>query len=328
MSNLYSAELHELYGELKDVRKILIVTHVNPDGDATGSSLALSRILKGMGKDVTLYCRDPFPFNFTFLKGSSGVVHHIPEEDFEMVFFLDTGNPDRVGDEMVDFLKTNGRKKILMDHHVPYSHPSTHYDHYFLDENAAATAVIVYRFMESNKIPMDREIAECLYAAIMSDTGGMRYDNSDREAFSIMAGLVEYVEPGKISSQIWDNAPIEQLRFLSEVIGEMKILCGGRAAAILLTTEQYNRFGLKPDHTDGFINYARSVAGVRVAARFRQIGKNSYKVSLRSDGFIDAASVSNSFGGGGHRNAAGFVFNGTYEEGLTLIEEIVNREIS
>jgi phosphoesterase RecJ-like protein len=119
--------------------------------------------------------------------------------------------------------------------------------------------------------------------------------------------------------------PLAQVRLLAEVLGSIRLLADGRAAVFEIRREQLDRYGLGPDHVDQFINYARAIKGVEVAMRFRELAPGRYKVSMRSKGSIDASLISRELGGGGHRNAAGFLFTGSLDEGCTLLEEIVAR---
>lgn len=311
--------------ELKKCRSVLISGHVNPDGDSTGSSIAFYHILKSLGITGILYSHDSYPYNFMFLEGAGLLINEVPAVEPDMYIVLDAGSPDRVGSRLFDVMKKSNKPKVFFDHHVEYRDPLEFFNFAFVDEHAAATGVMIYRFIKENGLAMDKNIATALYSAIMSDTGGLRYNSSNAEAFTVLSELVGFVQPWEISSNIWENVPLNQIRMLAEVLSRMDIIAGGRAAVIEITLEQMEKYGMGPDNVDGFINFGRSIQGVEVAMRFRELEKNLYKVSMRSRGNIDASKISNEFGGGGHRNAAGFNFKGTYADAVKLVEDIVKR---
>ncbi|HOW50453.1 MAG TPA: DHH family phosphoesterase [bacterium] len=310
---------------LKTTQSALIVGHITPDGDSVGSSVALYHLFTGFGISTTLYSADPYPYNFMFIPGAEKVVYELPliEPDFYVV--VDAGSPQRTGEAIYQQMSVSRKPKIFFDHHVSYRDPGAFFDQVFLDDAAAATALLVHRFMKQHGYPMTREIAIAIYAAVMADTGGMRYNSTNREAFAVLSELVDFVEPWEIAAKIWEEVPHAQMRLLAEVIASIRLLAGGKAAVFEITRAQLDRYRLGPDHVDSFINYARAIAGVEVAMRFRELAPYRYKVSMRSKGNIDAAKISNEFGGGGHRNAAGFEFSGTFDEGCKLVEEIVAR---
>lgn len=310
---------------LRTARSALVAGHVNPDGDSVGSSVALYHLFTGLGITTTLYSAEPYPYNFLFLPGADKVVHELPliEPDFYVV--VDAGAPQRVGEALYRQMSVTRRPKIFFDHHVSYRDPGAFFDQSFLDDAAAATALLVYRFMKQHGHPVTREIATAIYAAVMSDTGGMRYSSTNREAFAVLAELVDMLEPWEIAAKIWEEVPHAQLQLLAEVLASIRLLAGGKAALFEIRREQLERYKLGPDHVDTFINYARAISGVEVAMRFRELAPGRYKVSMRSKGNIDAAKISNEFGGGGHRNAAGFEFTGSFDDACKLVEEIVAR---
>ncbi len=313
----------DLFTLLGAARSVLVAGHENPDGDSVGTTLAFHHLLTGRGIATTLYSIDPYPYNFLFLPGADRVIHRLPDEEPDLYVIVDAGGPQRVGEDLYRRLCVTRRPKFLFDHHVVYHDPGAFFDQTFLDDGAAATAVLVHRFMKKHGLPVTPEIALCLYAAVMADTGGMRYSATNREAFEMLAGLVEYVDPWAVAAQIWEEMPEGQVRLLGEAISSIRVLADGRAAVFQVTLEQMVRYGVGPDHIDSFINYARAIKGVEVAFRFRELAPGRYKASIRSKGTIDASRIANELGGGGHRNAAGFEFNGSFDDACALVENIV-----
>jgi len=304
---------------------VIISGHEMPDGDCMGSSLALASILRRMGKTVSVFKEDPFPFNYLFLKGSNDFISTLPKDDPDLFIILDSGSPERVGETLYTKLKNTDIPKILIDHHIQSDEKKAFYTEAIVDSGACATAALIFKLSRELKFELNKAESEAIYAAVMSDTGGLRYGSTNKEAFLVLSELLDKVEPWEIASNIYENVPEDQLRLLAEVLNDMRVLSDGKAAVIRITRDQLKRYSMKPDNVDSFVNFARSVQGVQIAMRFREKGDNLWKVSMRSRGNIDSSVIAGEFGGGGHRNAAGFVFEGTFDEGLEKIGEIVDR---
>ncbi|HNW82226.1 MAG TPA: bifunctional oligoribonuclease/PAP phosphatase NrnA [bacterium] len=302
---------------------ILIAGHEMPDGDCMGSSLALASILRRMGKKAIIFKEDRYPFNYLFLAGAEDTINELPDTDPDLFIILDSGSPERVGEKLYKKMQKSSSSRILFDHHIQSDDKKGFYGAFYIDESACATCAIIYRWALNRKITLERNEAEAIYAGIISDTGGLKYGSTNKEAFLILSELVDIVNPWEIATQIYENVPACQLKMLSEVLADMRILGNGRAAVIKITLDQFERYALHPDNVDSFVNYARSVKGVQIAMRFREKGHNLWKVSLRSRDKIDASAIASNFGGGGHKNAAGFNFEGTFEQGLEKVEEIL-----
>ena len=319
-------KMFDRVNEIIDKADTIIVSgHIMPDGDAMGSSLAMASILRRMGKDVLVFKEDPFPFNYIFLKGSDNFISTLPEKDPDLFIILDSGSPERVGDNLYRRLQVTESPKVLIDHHVQSDEKKAFYTEAVVDNKACATAALIHRWSVESNIKLNRDEAEAVYAAVMSDTGGLRYGSTNKEAFDILGQLIDQVDPWEVASNIYENVTAEQLKLLAEVLSDMRIISGGKAAVIRITLEQLERYSLRPDHVEGFVNFARSVKGVQLAVRFREKSENLWKASIRSKGGINSSLIAEEFGGGGHINAAGFYFEGTFEEGLTKIGEIVDR---
>lgn len=308
---------------IRKAETVLVAGHEMPDGDSMSCVLAIGSILKRLGKEVTIFNSDRFPFNYMFLKGSDQYVETLPQKDPDLYIIVDCGAPDRVSKVLYDRMRSSSSFKILLDHHIINEKSKEFFDEFYIDEAACATAAIVYRWCRENGIELTGDEAQAIYAGIVSDTGGLKYGSTNREAFEILADLVEKVDPWETSSKIFEDVPLNQLKMLSEVLGDLTLIADGKGAVIKITIDQFTRFGLSPDHIDSFVNFARSVKGVQLAVRFREKDENVWKVSMRSSGNIDSNRIAAGFGGGGHRNAAGFIFHGTFEDGLKKVEEIV-----
>jgi len=285
--------------------KILVASHESPDGDAIGSTLALTNALRSVGKQVTAFNLDRVPENFRFLPGAETVVREIATDArFDLGFILDAGELRRAG----TFLRDQCHVLVNIDHH-PFSEALGPFD--LIDTGASATAALICRVLDGCDIPISLEVARCIYTGLLSDTGSFRYSNANPEAFRMAARMVELgVDPWGIASGLYESQDAARLRLLSLALSTLAISSCGRMASVTVTDAMMEAAGANVEHTDGFVNYPRSVRGVEVALFFRQVGPDSYKVGFRSKGDIDVGSLARELGGGGHHNAAGALVEG------------------
>jgi phosphoesterase RecJ-like protein len=297
----------EILKTIEKGRRFLVASHESPDGDALASTLALTNALREMGKEVVAYNRDGLPAPFAFLPGAATLVHELADQrPFDAGFILDAGELHRAGSE----LRECCRILVNIDHH-PYSDFG---DLRLLDVQASATGALIYRLLAAAGWPISAEVALCIYTAILSDTGSFRYSNADPEAFRIGAEMVgRGVRPWYVASSLYESQAAERLRLLARALATLTVSACGRYASVSVTEEMYRETGSGPEHTDGFVNYPRSVRGVEVALFFRQVGPAAYKVGFRSKGKVDVGALSRELGGGGHHNAAGAVVAGDLE---------------
>ncbi len=286
---------------LRTANRVLITMHRGPDGDALGSALALACALRDLGRDVTVYNPDDLPYNFRFLRGADGVATSVPEDAaFDATVATDAGAFDRLGPDV----PPAERRGVLinLDHHIttePFG------DINYVDPHAASVGILAYKIMKGLGAPLSRDAAECIYASILADTGCFRYSSTDPECLRIAAELLEAgVDPWEMTVRVYEQQPLARMRLLADVLGTLEV--HGKLATITITNAMVERTGSETDLTDGFINYARSVDGVEVAASFREPQNGGpWRVSFRSRGRVNVAAIAKQFGGGGHHNAAG-----------------------
>ena len=295
---------------VRDNRVFLVSSHVNPEGDAIGSALALAEGLEAMGKDVTVFFDDAIPYIYRFLPHVDRIVHDVEGMAFDVTIAVDCGKLERLGK---GFGRLKGRGVFVnIDHH---STNDLFGDINLIDERASATGEIVYRLLKALDVPITYTIATNLYVAILMDTGSFRYSSATPEAFRMAAELVEKgVRPWEIAKRIYESHPIERLRLLGHALGTIELRCGGKVAIMVVTEEMYRLSGASEGMTESFVNYPRSIEGVKVAVFIREIGEGRYKLSLRAKADVDVGEVASLFGGGGHRRAAGCVVEGRLEE--------------
>ncbi len=320
----------EIIEKVKKGKRFLVVSHVNPEGDAVGSLIGMALALKGMGKDVTAYLEDPVPENFSFLPGADTVTHSLAGAGgFDVTFAVDCGQKDRLGKGFIA-LKEPGII-INIDHHIT--------NDLFgginvIAPEASSAGEVVYDLCKAAGIKVTKDIAVNLYVAILTDTGSFRYSCSTPEAFIKAGELVRLgADPWDVSTRIYENYPAKKYKLLGMVLSTLEVVKVGAGgpddsiAMVTVTQEMFKKSGADKDHADGFVNYARGIQGVAVGVLFRETGPNEYKVSMRSKGSVDVSAIALSFGGGGHANAAGCSIKGTLEEVRAKISDTIRVKV-
>lgn len=295
--------------EVKQRESFLLTTHVNPEGDAIGSTLALAIALSSAGKKVKVYTVDPVPKSLKFLP-SSDMVEQVQtvNQGFDAVITVDCGDLDRV--KLFDRDNVPGDILINIDHHVTNSR----FGDINLIEDSVASAELVYEIIKGLGIFVSSDIATCLYTAIMTETGSFRYSNTNLRAFEMAEELVKAgAEPWKISENVYSRNSAGRIMLLAEVLSNLEFNRDKNIAWITVMEEMYQRTGTTKEDVEDFINYPRSIEGVEVAVLFRETD-HDWKISFRSNGRIDVAKVALEFGGGGHSMASGCLLKGSLED--------------
>ena len=290
--------------------RFLIACHENPEGDAIGSQLALALALRKMGKTATVLNADPVPGNLAFLPGAESVVYDEDGSGYEVAVVVDCGSRERTGRVEAELAKP--AVMVNIDHHRTNGGCG---DYCLIDPEAAATGMLVYRILSAMGTEIDYDVAVNIYVAILTDTGSFHYSNSSPEAFHIAGEMIRRgIDPWAVAEQVYETQSAERLHLLGRVLSSLEIAAGGRVAAITTMKSDLDEFSARKDFLEGFINYPRSVIGVEVAVSFREEGAGEFRVSFRSKGRVDVSAVAQSFGGGGHRNAAGCTVQGSLDE--------------
>jgi phosphoesterase RecJ-like protein len=308
-------------------RRIVITTHVSPDGDGLSAELALNRFLQKAGREVAVVNRDPAPEIYAFLPGADEILisDRLPAGT-DLVFVTDCGGLDRTG------LEVNGDTSptvVVIDHHLTNDHSG---EINFLDVNASATGELVYfllREMENHgEGKIDYPIALCLYTSIFTDTGSFRYSNTTPQALSIASELLAYgVNSWMVAEHVYESKSFPVLQLTGRFLSTLRISRKGRFAWGHIRQADLRETGTRDEHTDGFVNFPRSIRGVEVAVLFREINTDSVKISMRSKGKVNVAAIAEKFGGGGHHNAAGCVLSGSLEEVKRRVLGIVGESL-
>lgn len=290
----------------------IIAGHRDPDGDSLGSSLALGLALEQMGKRVEVMSADPLFAAYMRLPESDRItVSATAPAGYPVVVLVECNAVARSGIEGLE-----ERLVVNIDHHA--NNPEFG-EVNWVDPSVAAVGVMVYRLLQALDVEITLAIATHLYVAILTDTGSFRYSNTDADAFRVCAELVDHgVEVSAVAEAIYENVPRDKVRLLGVALASLTIDPDGRVAAMVLHHETLASSPGKPD-TEGIVNRAKAIEGVSVAALFKEVEPQSYRVSLRSDGAVDVAAIASGLGGGGHPRAAGCMVTGSIDEAKETI---------
>jgi phosphoesterase RecJ-like protein len=297
-----------LASTLMEHSSFVLTSHVNPDGDALGSELALCYLLRDLGKTVAVINHSPTPDNLRWLDDGNDIEIFDPAKHDPLIktagciAILDTNQPDRLR-SMEPAVLASPARKIIVDHHLD-PHPFA--NEYLTDTEATSTGEILYRLvthMRRDSIP--RNIARALYTAIMTDTGSFRFPRTVAETHRIAAHLLDSgADPTEIYANIYETWSPGRLRLLGEVLDSMRTDFDGKLAYVVCTRESFRATGTSEVDTDNFTVYPMGVLGVVVGILFCEQA-DGVKVSFRSKGTIPINELAKEFGGNGHLNAAG-----------------------
>ena len=316
------SEPADILRALEPCASILISVHKNPDGDALGSQLALMLALERMGKQVTLHNLDPVPEIYRFLpQGDRIKIGRPVTGSYDAIIVLDA-EPSRTGLFDGDY---PARTRINIDHHItnPLEWPLI-----WLDANASATGEMIYKLISMMNVPINADMALCLYTAIFTDTGSFRYSNTTPDSMRIASALLEAgADTWLVTENVYESFAYPRLKLLGAVLSGMERSADNRIAWVVVTDELYQQTGTTAEDTDNFVNFVRSIKGVEAAVLFRQTGPLQYKISLRSKGRVDLSVLAQTLGGGGHKNAAGGVVDGTIREVKAKVIDAVQKAL-
>jgi len=298
--------------------RIVITSHLRPDGDSICTALALSFMGELLGKEVAIINRDntPFPFN-NFPDIEKVQIGDIAPQHFDMIIFLECANVSRSGQDNLD-----NYFKVNIDHH----HSNDYYaDINWVNPNASAVGEIVYELGEKLNIQFTPQIASHLYCAIVSDTGSFQFSNTTAKSFEVCHRLVNNgADPIKISDLLFNNNLPEKIKLLGRVLSTLQMNEEGNIAVITMFKEDLQSLNLRETDTEDITTIARSIKGVELVLFFKEMDKDTFRISIRSKDTANAAVVAEKFGGGGHVHAAGFTVSGKYEKLLKEIPEKVD----
>ncbi|MBQ9314792.1 MAG: bifunctional oligoribonuclease/PAP phosphatase NrnA [Clostridia bacterium] len=296
---------------------IVILTHENPDGDAVGSSLAMMLALKKIGKKVDVVIPSLNKM-YDILPGYEDIKKYAEENDnYDLCIALDSADLERLHSCKEVFEKAENT--IVIDHHITNQNFG---DVNYVNAAASSTCqnlVVVIGYLD---IAISKDIAMCLYTGILTDTGGFRY-NVQIETFEIAAMLLETgIDIAKIYRNFFDLTTMARTKVLGKALDRLELLSNGKVAFTYITKEDEEKYDLMDGDHEGIVNYGRDIENVEVSIFVRQIDEK-YKVSMRSNEYLDVSLIASKYGGGGHMKAAGLTSNMSFDLlKQTLVAEI------
>ena len=330
-----SSEILEIQKLLTPEHKIVIITHYNPDGDAIGSSLGLKHFLKQKGIEAEVIVPNDFPKFLKWMPDAKQIIiadykrKQAGEAIYtaDVIFVLDFNASHRSGNLVAPWLEKARATKILIDHH---QQPDD-FHYVYSDVTIPATCQMVYHFIQAlnEENLVNKEVAECLYTGIMTDTGGFRFRSTSATTHRITANLIEKgADPAMITSNTWDTNTVSRLHLLALILGRIEVVKEGKVAILWLKRDELKEFGFQKGDTEGFVNYGLSIMGTQVSAFFMEdLYDDFIKFSFRSKENFDVNQFSRKhFNGGGHINAAGGKYMKSIEETIIDFKAKIEQE--
>ena len=317
-----TTDLKAIGDALRRYDRFLVVTHENPDGDALGSLLAASLALRQLGKDAVMYLpgRTPLPSEYGFMP-LADLVREPPDDAAERVLLaVDCAKEERIGD---DAARSRAPLTVNVDHH----HDNTRFgDLNLVVADASSTGEVLRDVFAELGVELTPELAEPLYIALVTDTGRFQYANTTPKSFRLAAELVEAgADIHQVFQQVYESVEFAKLKLLARALGRAEVLEGGRIVVSHLLRSDFGEVGAAEPYSEGIIDYLRAVEGAELAVLVREQlneGAAAYKGSLRSSiDELDVSAIARRFGGGGHRQAAGFSTDLPLEEIVEQIRE-------
>lgn len=294
---------------LEHANTVAIGGHMRPDGDCTGSCMGVYNYIRTWypEKEVDVYLEE-IPDSFCFLQRTEEISHDLKEKKYDLFLSLDCGDSARLGFAEPAFLEAG--KTLCVDHHI--SNQAFGKENY-IKPDASSTSELVYELMEKEKIT--KEIAECLYLGIVHDTGVFQYTCTAPETMLAAAELMRTgIDYSRIISDTYYEKTYVQNRILGKALLDSRILMDGQCIVSVLSMETMDSYGAVAKDLEGIVSQLRVTRGVKVAVFLYELESGEYKVSLRSDSDVDVSRIASSFGGGGHKKAAGVTMKGESSE--------------
>jgi bifunctional oligoribonuclease and PAP phosphatase NrnA len=305
--------LLEVLARLRAARRVVLTTHVNADGDGTGSQTAIAAWLERRGQTATIVNPTPYPALFRFLlhrddlvadAGTPGAEKALSEAD--LVLVLDTSEAGRLG-PLASYVSPD--RAVVVDHHPPG--PDTVGTLAVQDATAAATGELVFDLLALSGEEWGAAEALSMYVAIVTDTGSFRFANTSPRVHAVTAELLRAgVDPEDVYRKLFATSPLNRLELLREALGTLEVEEDSGLSWMVISDRTARETGAAGEDFDGLIEHARSIEGTEVAILFRELPSGETKISFRSNGRADVNRIARAFGGGGHVKAAGALVRG------------------
>ncbi|MBQ3311915.1 bifunctional oligoribonuclease/PAP phosphatase NrnA [bacterium] len=313
-------EFLKLDDSIKISKNILIISHVNPDGDTLGSMLALKELIyKQYKRKPEMMVISKIPKAYQFLKGVNDIKHLSQFDNsmiYDMVILVDVAALDRIFDAKIFYDKA--KIKVVIDHHKTNDIKA---NIRIVESSASSTGEVLFKVAENHGWQFDENIAEAIYTAILTDTGGFRFDNTKELTLKIASKLVGMgANPQLIYKNCYEQKSKNFVMFQAYCVNKAEYFNNNKIASITVYKKDIEKFGGGEDFTEGLVEMVRSIETTEVAIVLKEIDKNLFKISMRSKN-IDVAEICSIYNGGGHKYAAGCVIKGSAKD---IIKKLTN----
>ncbi|KAB1442430.1 DHH family phosphoesterase [Pseudodesulfovibrio senegalensis] len=314
-----TSPLESIATTIRENDDFLVVSHVNPDGDAIGSVVALGHMLAAMGKNFTLYNASGMPKKNDWLTLPAVIEKDLPDTLPAWTIVMDCGSPERMGEGL--YGRLDETRVVNIDHHL--GNPNFG-ELNWVDVKQPAVGCMMALLADKLQQPLTGPLAEAVYLAVATDTGFFTYGSTTPECLELAATMLRNgLDMAGINTLITKQWSLNRLRLWTEVVGSVELFENQTVAVVIATNDMFQRTGTGPGATENVINFIRRLKTVRVSAILREEDTETFKFSLRSNGDDNVQAVAASFGGGGHKNAAGGTVHGTLEQARkALVERI------
>jgi phosphoesterase RecJ-like protein len=321
-SSMSPNQIAEICEAIRQRQRFVLTSHARPDGDAIGSQVAMAFALRQLGKSASLVGADAAPPQFQTFPGVRDIqVSTTVHGHFDAAIVMECGDLSRTG--------VDGFEKyfvINIDHH-PGNKMYGALN--WFDEGAAACGEMVFGLIDALGVELTPEIATHIYIAILTDTGGFHFSHITPRTFEICRRCTEAgARPEAIARAVYDSNTLGRLRLMGAVLHDLEFVDGGRVALAHLSLQRFEDTGSTLDDLDGLINIPLTVKEIQAVAFFKEVAPGSYRISVRSKGDVDVNRVAGVFGGGGHKNAAGFSLDGSYDDVCRKVVEELCRGLT
>ena len=308
--------LDNIINEINKANDVIMLTHINPDGDAIGSSLGLYVALKRLGKNVDVVIPE-IPRIYRFLPNIEDVKKQATKEKYDVAIALDCGDIKRLNGLTEQF--ENAKCKISIDHH---GINTMFADYNFVNPTAPACSQILITVIESLGVEIDKEIGTCLLTGIITDTGGFKYPATSAETFEFTAELLNIgINVSEIYKRVLQTISKSSFNLRKIAINRLELLENEKIAFTYITKKDLEESKAEEGDHEGIVDIGRDIEGVEISIFLKEEEENLFKISLRSNSYVNVADICLLFNGGGHARAAGGSFTGTIEQAK---EKLIN----
>lgn len=324
----YAHDLDRALRFIQEHDQFLVVAHVNPDGDAISSTLAIGWLLNLWDKTFTMVNENQIPVRLQFMANTDNVMIHEELDQaeapaFQAVICVDCADYDRIG-RIKEWI-TSDVPLLNIDHHPTNNRYGSVA---CIRDNAAATAEILFDMFAQGKVTLDLDVSTMLYTGLLTDTGGFRYSNTTPHVMAIASALLALgVDGNDIADRLLEKMSFAQMSLIQKGLGRLAFSDDHRIAWLYITPEDMTETGALNEDLEGLVNYPRNVEGVEVGLLFKVNANGRIKVSMRSAGKVNVAEVAQTFGGGGHVRAAGCTLTEPLDDTIKAVLEQVKQRL-